>query len=371
MGCASLSLLMRMLRSGSFSDKRILLIDKEPKIKNDRTWCFWETKPGFFEEIVYKHWNHIDFVSAEYTATLDIFPYEYKMIRGIDFYNFCFEEISKHENVDIVYGNIGNWHWTREGISLTLDNIEHKITTEEVFNSIYLPSSGQKNTTLVLQHFKGWTIETSQPVFDPSKAIIMDFRVHQKAGTTFAYVLPFSPTTALVEYTLFTKTLLKPETYDTELKNYIENILGIKVYTIKDKEFGVIPMTNEKLQFDAKGWNIGTAGGQTKGSSGYTFQFIQKNSEEIVRKLINNESLNTILPVPRRFRFYDNTLLHILYHNQLPGKMIFTNLFQKNKPQQVLRFLDNESTLIEELKIISSLPTWPFLKAALKSSTSH
>jgi hypothetical protein len=32
----------------------------------------------------------------------------------------------------------------------------------------------------------------------------------------------------------------------------------------------------------------------------------------------------------------------------------------------VLRFLDNESTLGEELKIISTLPKIPFIKAALK-----
>ena len=49
-GCASLSLLMRMIRSGKFTDKKILLIDKEQKNKNDRTWCFWETQNGFFED---------------------------------------------------------------------------------------------------------------------------------------------------------------------------------------------------------------------------------------------------------------------------------------------------------------------------------
>jgi lycopene beta-cyclase len=46
--CAALSIIMRMIKSGKFADKRILLIDKEEKNKNDRTWCFWETQPGFF-----------------------------------------------------------------------------------------------------------------------------------------------------------------------------------------------------------------------------------------------------------------------------------------------------------------------------------
>jgi lycopene beta-cyclase len=142
--------------------------------------------------------------------------------------------------------------------------------------------------------------------------------------------------------------------------------LGIEQYTVVEEEFGSIPMTSEKLPFKGNGWQIGTAGGQTKASSGYTFQFIQKQSERILQQLLKGKPLAELKFTPARFRFYDNTLLHILYNDTLPGKKIFTRLFQKNKPRQVLRFLDNESSLAEELKIISSLPTWPFLKAALK-----
>ncbi|MGK2863000.1 MAG: lycopene cyclase family protein, partial [Chitinophagaceae bacterium] len=131
-------------------------------------------------------------------------------------------------------------------------------------------------------------------------------------------------------------------------------------------EFGVIPMTNEKVDFGSDVWQIGTAGGQTKASSGYTFQFIQKQSQQIVEYLISGKSLLAMPRTAKRFGFYDHTLLDILYNNTLPGKEIFEQLFKKNKPQQVLRFLDNESSLFDELKIISSLPTWPFLKAALR-----
>ena len=195
---------------------------------------------------------------------------------------------------------------------------------------------------------------------------MMDFRVKQQHGTTFVYVIPFNSTSALIEYTLFTKELLQQNQYDAALKDYIHTFLGIDEYKIIEEEFGVIPMTNEKFSFAGNGWQIGTAGGQTKASSGYTFQFIQKQSQQIVEYLIAGKPLSLIPAAPKRFRFYDNTLLHILYHNKLPGDKIFTQLFKKNKPQQVLRFLDNESSLKEELKIISTLPAWPFLKAALK-----
>ena len=129
---------------------------------------------------------------------------------------------------------------------------------------------------------------------------------------------------------MFTKTLLEQQQYDDELKNYLTEILKLENYTVSDTEFGVIPMTNRKFEFQNNGvFNIGTAGGQTKASSGYTFQFIQKQSQIIVDSLIKGRSLKQIPSTPKRFRFYDNTLLHILYHRKLQGKDILAQCLQK------------------------------------------
>ena len=80
--------------------------------------------------------------------------------------------------------------------------------------------------------------------------------------------------------------------------------------------------------------------------------------------LINNKPLSNIPSSTKRFIFYDKILLDVLANHRVSGKQIFTTMFKKNKPQQVLKFLDNESSLAEELKIISTLPTLPFLEAA-------
>jgi lycopene beta-cyclase len=112
--------------------------------------------------------------------------------------------------------------------------------------------------------------------------------------------------------------------------------------------------------------NIGTAGGQTKGSSGYTFRFIQKHSAAIARSLAESGKPSFYSTSKNRFHFYDSILLYILNHRQLEGREIFERLFNKNKVTSVLKFLDNETSLIEDLSIIKSLPTVPFLNAALR-----
>ncbi len=367
MGCAGLSLAVHMIHSGKFANKKILLVDKEEKQQNDRTWCFWETGRGLFESIVHTQWSSAWFHGKDFSRLLQLSPYSYKLIRGIDFYNYCLSLIQQHPNFELRRGTIKELKNGKGQASARLDNEE--VTAGYIFNSILFDKPVlKKDEYYLLQHFKGWIIETKKPVFSAGEATLMDFRVSQQHGTTFVYVMPFSATKALVEYTLFSEELLEPAQYDDGLSNYINEFLQTGDYTVCDEEFGVIPMTNHKFDaVDGRIVNIGTAGGQTKASSGYTFRFIQKHSARIVDSLIKKN--NPFIAMPGgagRFRFYDSTLLYILKHHKLPGDEVFTRLFKKNKPQPVLRFLDNESSLGDELKIISSLPTLPFLKAAWK-----
>jgi lycopene beta-cyclase len=365
-GAAGLSLLMHMIDCGKLQDKRILLIDKDPKKTNDRTWCFWEKEPGPFQTIVYKEWARLFFYSGGLSRELELAPYTYKLIRGLDFYTFCFEKIKQYPNIVFIQADIENIISDGEETSV-LVNGKH-IYAHYIFNSILFqkPKLNPRQYWL-LQHFKGWVIEAEKPAFNKDSATLMDFRTSQARGTAFFYVLPFSSTTALVEYTVFSPQVFSESEYNASLKNYIEQQLKINGYTIKEKEFGVIPMTNYRFPKRENNLiNIGTAGGQTKGSSGYTFRNIQKHSSAIVKALVETEDPLSGIIEKKRFLFYDSVLLHILFQRKLEGKKIFTLLFTRNKTASVLQFLDNETSFAEELSIIKSLPVWPFLKAAIK-----
>jgi lycopene beta-cyclase len=41
-------------------------------------------------------------------------------------------------------------------------------------------------------------------------------------------------------------------------------------------------------------------------------------------------------------------------------------MFKKNSIRQIFRFLDEEGGLPNDLKIITSLPPWPFLKSTVQ-----
>lgn len=364
-GCAGLSLAVHMIDSKKFADKKILIVDKDEKNKNDRTWCFWETEPGLFEPVAGHRWGQAWFHTNSFSRLLGLPPYHYKLIRGIDFYNYCFRLIRQQPNIHIRFGKIKRMENTGDGASLFIN--DERITGRYIFNSILFDKPVlKKKEHYLLQHFKGWFIETDQPAFNPMQATLMDFRTNQENGTTFVYVMPFSESKALIEYTVFNEKLLSDPQYDEGLKNYIHNVLKVSSFKIREKEFGVIPMTNHRFPVSENNIiNIGTAGGQTKASSGYTFSFIQKHSAAIISRLMAGRH-PSVKTTKKRFHFYDSVLLNILRQQKPAGEKIFSDLFRKNKPQRLLRFLDNESSLSDELKIISSLPTMPFLKAAIR-----
>lgn len=370
-GCAGLSLLMRMMQEPALRHKKILVIDKDTQKSNDRTWCFWEADSGLFEPIVYHRWQQLRFLAPAIDRSFSIAPYQYKMIRGIDFYDYVHSNAAPYNNIAFVQATVHQVRNTPQGVLVETDNGKYSATY--VFNSIVvatqLPPQGFKGYFL-WQHFKGKIIETSTPVFDAEKATLMDFTVHQVNGTTFMYVLPFSPTTALVEYTLFTKELLLPQQYDAAIDAYLQDTYKLSSYTVLHEEFGKIPMTNYRFAQPEGGIiPIGIAGGQAKGSSGYAFYFIQQQTAAIVNRLV--AQLYPAVPKTiqqRKFQWFDSVLLRVLEERLMPGHVIFSAIFTHNKPTTILRFLNNESSIPEDLAIMRSLPMRVFLPAALHTA---
>ena len=368
-GCAGLSLLYRMLIDPVLKSKKILVIDKVQKNENDRTWCFWEEEKGLFESIVTHEWQSLIFKTSDFTRQFDLERYRYKMIQGKDFYDFVLSFAENFENVTFKFENIG---------SIKSDKTQAIVETGQgfyqsqfVFNSTSLFNPEINTDNSLLQHFTGWVIKTKEATFDSKVGTLMDFTLNQKHGATFMYVLPTSSTEALVEYTLFSKHILDKEEYETALKNYIQNDLQITDYEITHTEFGFIPMSLAKFERSTDASerivNIGTAGGYTKASSGYTFQFVQKNSGQIIKNLRAD-----INPNPQKsfrdktYEWYDRTVLEVILSGKMEGKEIFAMMFSKRSPESILKFLGNESTLWDDLKIVTALPILPFMRAGLK-----
>jgi len=368
-GCAGLSLLYRMLGSDSLKHKQILVIEKDEKNRNDRTWCYWEAGKGTFEHLVVKRWKNLTFSTGDFTVATDMKRYEYKMIRGVDFYEHILTQAKGFENVTFKKETIQDFHPSPDHALVQTDKATYQ--AQYVFNSTGIGTPHMDTSNTLLQHFEGWVIRLKEPFFDENKATLMDFSVSQEHGTTFVYVLPTSNREALVEYTFFSERILEKKQYKALLSHYIAHDLGIAEFEIVHEEFGIIPMSlanfSPSLSQHKRILNIGTVGGFTRASTGYTFQNIQRKTTEIVAKLAQGAP-----PLPddtfreKMFQWYDKTLLDVLLSKKLGGREVFHHMFSKIEFESILAFLQNESTPYQEVKIMNSVPLGPFMGSGIK-----
>ena len=363
-GLSALMTVYEMILSEKFQDKTILLLDESPKKSNDRTWCFWDDS-NLFNEIISKKWNTALFADEDFKRELNLNPYRYKMVCGLDFYNLVFEAISK--NINIHFANQKVIDFEELGNHCLVKTDLESYTCNKIFNSIYNPIliKNQTKYPLLQQHFIGWFIKSKQSVFNPEMATFMDFSVEQRGNTRFMYVLPTSSTEALLEYTLFSKDLLPKEEYESEIQNYIQK-LGITDYEIIEKEQGTIPMTSYKFwKHNTKNViNIGSAGGWTKASTGYTFKNTTKKAKELV-KFLSKENDFTKFHKLDKFWFYDLLFLDVLYRRNDLGSKVFSALFQEGNPTLIFKFLDEETSFWEDLQVIWKCPKELFISALL------
>ena len=362
-GLAALMTVYKMIESGKFADRSILLIDENTKKENDRTWCFWEQNEAKWEKSISKKWDSALFANEYFRRGLDIKPYHYNMVKGLDFYNQVFDLLSKQENITFLPQKILD---IEESETIILVQTESEsFSCAKLFNSIYNKQKAESQTKypVLQQHFIGWFIKSEQAVFNPEQATFMDFSVEQKGNTRFMYVLPTSKTEALLEYTLFSHHLLTKEEYEIEIQKYLQK-LGVTQYEIVEKEQGSIPMScypfwkaNTKNVI-----NIGTSGGWTKASTGYTFKNSDKKSSELVA-FLQRETNFTKFHQKSKFWFYDLLLLDILDRKNELGSYIFSSMFKNGNPALIFKFLDEETSFSEDIQVILKCPKMLFVKA--------
>ena len=362
-GAAGLLLADSLGKDPFFASKSILVLEKDPKTQNNRTWCFWERGQGNFDPLIHKKWDSIFVAGKKLQLSTSITPYTYKMLRGLDFYNHYVPKIKAYPNITWVQDQIIQIEEIDNGMLVTSQ--KDRYMGKLVFNSVFDRESTllQKEFPVLQQHFLGWFIKTEVPVFNSEEAIFMDFSIPQNGNTRFMYVLPFSETEALVEYTLFSERLLEKNEYEEAIKNYIEKKYNTP-YTITDTEFGSIPMTCypfHKNNTDTL-FNIGIAGGWAKPSTGFTFYNTSKQIKTLVEHIKEGKPLSQFHQ-KTRFWFYDMLLLDILHKNNHLGQSIFEALFKRRKAALILKFLGNETNLWEELKIVTAPKPLPFLRA--------
>ena len=341
-GCSGLSLAYELQINEKLKDKTLAIIEPRTEYKKDKTWSFWKVASHNFDDCVKKSWENFSINIPKRTNHLECKGYPYQSVDSGLFYKKINNKLKENKN-----------------ISFFKDISEINSKNSFIFNSV---PTIKKNHHNLWQHFCGVEIETQSNYFDDEIFNLMDFDCDQRESVHFFYTLPYSKNKALVETTWLSKMNDNSQKdYDAQIKYYIEKNLKIKNYKINYKEEGAIPLFYPIYQKEKNKINIGTAGGMTRLSTGYTFLNIQEHSKYISKNIENISNVKKF-EISKKYRFLDDIFLRVLYKNPEMMPDIFFKMF-KSSPKTVIKFLSNKSNFFEDLSIIFKMPKFTFIKA--------
>ncbi|MEU6953273.1 lycopene cyclase family protein [Streptomyces sp. NPDC045714] len=374
-GAAGLSLAYHLCEPGSDVPLSVVLVDAPPGPLRPppRTWCFWEPPGGAYDGALASSWPQLRVRGADGTPTVSRpSPYRYKMLRSDAFEALADSRLSAapgFRRIEATVTAVGDAPDGRgEVLARDVRGEPLSVRGRLVFDSRPPHRLPPARTTL-LQHFTGWFVRTGRPAFDPATADLMDFRTPQPShGLSFGYVLPLDPHTALVEYTEFSPAPLDAEGYRRALDRYTHETLGLGTFEVTAQEHGVIPMTDGHFprRTGRSVYRIGTAGGATRPSTGYTFAAVQRQSRAVAARLRAGRPLRLPPHYGMRSRAMDAVMLRALDSGRVDGADFFTRLFRGVPGDRLLRFLDGGSRIHEDLLIGLRTPVAPMLRTVFE-----
>ena len=341
-GCSAM---MLASRADELKQHKLTLVKpiNAPPLK-DHMLGFWNT-PGlqFAEEISRSSWSNWSIITDEGEFKMNSEKYAYHVMHKTTFIDSCRIKAEMND------------------VQFVSDKESDKFHPKLVFDS--RPPKASKNA--MLQHFLGQEIEVDRPVFDDSNAILMDFRVDQTHGMHFIYLLPFSPTRALVESTLFSTKVLEDEYYIDSINQYLSEHFGTTAKKIIHQEKGVIPMGNLSPH-DPKIPGIGANAGAIRPASGYTFVFIHQQIQRAIESAQRGKRLKFKRPHKAIDVWMDGVLLTVLRHWPNQGPKLFARMAKSLTGDEFISFMSGKASWGIRMKVIMAMPKLPFIKGASK-----
>ncbi len=365
-GCAGLSLVYHLEQS-ILKGSKILLIDPAGEEIPNKTWCYWAEEPLTIhpKNFPIVSWKKLILKQNTQSLKKDLGNLSYFQISSHEFYQSIHSLIQNSENITLIEEEVIEVMETDSSVKVKVKSGQ-SYSGSKLFDSRINPNPSFSDEVLK-QIFLGWKVKFSGDVFDASAVTLMDVNPIKLDLFSFFYTLPYSSTEALVEYTAYVKEKIEDGDLVNSLKIYLSGLSKDFTYEITFEEKGVIPMSTQIPIIPASNriTPIGTRAGWTKSSTGYTFHRIQQNCEKLIEEMTFQRELSIGSNLLSRFKFYDNILLNIAH--KWPEKLggVFLELFQSSPPSDVMRFLNEETSFFEELKILSKLRFSIFIKSLI------
>ena len=361
-GLAGLSLAVR-LASPRFGRLRVLIVEARTHYRRDRTWSYWSGSPHPFAAAVGRKWSRWAVSAPGELASRCAAGLAYESIQSDVLYRQALDQIARAPHIEMHLGVRADVTADPDGVLVRLPG--GAMRAGVAFDTRPAAGIGSHGLTQV---FGGQEVETANAIFDPGVATLMDFDVEQgfagNGAAHFTYVLPTSPTTALVEDTWFAPPGFRPPDHRAAICAYLGRHKAGN-YSVQFEEAGALPMDPVyQPAVSTRLIPLGTAGGATRPSTGYAFAAIQARCDAIIADIERGRLPSATPPRPALTRFMDHVLLDLLEHRPALAPRIFAALFAGCPPARLVRFLSDQARPADFAAVAAAIPFWPTVAAA-------
>jgi lycopene beta-cyclase len=361
-GCAGLSLAYQLSQFGE-NCPRTLIIEERANYTNDRTWCFWDLEDPIHKDLASCAWEKFTVKNNHIAHEYSCQQTPYLMLPSDVFYKNTTSAINSNNKIQLLTGEKLVDQVIKEDV-WQIATSTFTATARNVVDTRPIKTMTKKDS-LMWQSFVGYEVELDSPLFNEDQLVLMDFDSSFKEGLAFIYCLPTSKTTALIEYTVFSEELFVAEQLTTKLLEKIGEYTQNTSYKIVRQEAGILPMGNKEVEQkeDPTYLFAGLFAGAARPSSGYAFQRIQTWAKECALELKNNHQLKKFKKDPWLQTWMDLLFITVIKKNPTIGAKVFEELFKNCEAKIVANFMSDHSSIMDKLKIVTSLPALPFLLA--------
>lgn len=366
-GCAGLSLARELAAAGARCPSTTVL-EQRDCYTNDRTWCFWGGHDDPLASLVRHQWPSVSVRAKARQVNVDCADAAYRMIPADAFYEHALDRIALNPAVRLEQGVKILAEPRRSGGVWEVDTSAGIRRATVVIDT--RPGSGPGTARpLLWQSFHGQEIEAELPVFNPARAMLMDFSDDAGADIVFTYVLPVTRYRALVEVTAFGPEPVPATTLAARTTLQVARRTGAGQIAVLRSEHGVLPMGLPPAPRPPKNLvRVGLMHGAARPASGYAFQRIQSWASACALRLVRREAPLGHAADPLLLRTMDRLFLSLLRTRPDLAPALFLRLFERADTACLIRFLSDQGTLGDCLHVIAALPARPFLTQLVRRS---
>lgn len=369
-GAAGLALAARLAAPGTSpavasraagARRNVVLADQHAEPVAGRVWAYWSARRTPLDDAVSHSWDRLVVVADGRRLQLRPFPYTYRLLRGEDL-QARVERLLEPGGSTRLTGAV---HRIEEGPGFATVRVgDVAVRARWVLDSRPPPAPSPGQARLC---FLGWEVAADGARFDPGCATFMDFRARAAGQVRFCSVLPTRRDQALVEIAAFVAGPVTRHDLAAGLTGYLHEVCGLSSWQVLRQEAGDLPLqVRGPRRAGPRVLRVGTAGGMLKPSTGYAFDRITRDADAVVASL---DRYGHPWALPRRRRHHawlDDVLLGVVAREPAAVEPAFARLFARNPAARVLRFLDEDTGPLDELRLIATLPPGPFLRAAMR-----